>query len=67
MMRLASGAQVDRKLLTPEELAAYGVPSGCKPYVVVLKHKMAIGRVDGANAAEINSIVVDNVPAKPEA
>jgi hypothetical protein len=58
--------QVNRSLLREDEVTGYAVPSGCKPYVVVLKHKMAIGKVDGANAAELNAIIGDNIPPVPE-
>ncbi|CAE7677928.1 unnamed protein product [Symbiodinium sp. KB8] len=58
---------IDSSKLTEEQLKIIPVNPGCKPSFVVFKHKVAIGKVQGANAPEVAMLVRENVfPVKPK-
>lgn len=54
---------VEESLLTEEQKAKMPAIHGCKPMFILYKNKVIIGKVLGVNAPELETQIMDNVPA----
>jgi hypothetical protein len=54
--------QIDEALLSDEQKKHIHQP-GCKPLFLLYKSKVQIAKISGVNAPELESLVMENVPA----
>ncbi|KAA0154761.1 hypothetical protein FNF27_03512 [Cafeteria roenbergensis] len=56
---------VNKALLTDAHKERFGVEESSKPYFVVIKQQVVLGKIAGANAPELRTIMTEHVPAAP--
>lgn len=57
---------IDEAKLLPEQRQGLPLSDSCKPVFVVFKDKVAINKVHGVNAPELESVIADNIPPVPK-
>ncbi len=57
--------QIDESKLLPAQRHGLPLSDSCKPVFVVFKDKVAISKVLGVNAPELEGVIADNLPPVP--
>lgn len=57
---------VDETLMTDAQKVGLPVAGTCRPLFVVYKNRAIVSKIQGANAPELETIIMDNVPPAEE-